>query len=296
MEVKKWVLVGFLLLLAACNSETDSQPTPADTVLNNSSLPKIIVTVEIPSTVTPTLDGGATANVATASPTSSVRSTATATATPYVGVFIGQPTSVDPEGTIVVPPTLPPIVIIQPGSNPITNTSGVIPSVNVTTSPGGVVSGGNCAIPVAEPFANAYTTNPVLQNFGCPREAGFSTSLVFQPFEQGRMFWRDTRQILILSNNGTFWRVPDNWNETIPADDPALVPPSGLLQPVRGFGFAWRSSPTYQNSLGWALTTEFPISSYWQDFDGGSLFIGDNGLIFALPASDTGQYVGGLSQ
>lgn len=292
MAIKRYWL-GVLLLLAACNGSHNDATPPADSVLGNSSLPKVIVTVEIPLTITPTLEGGEAALAATSSPTVSLRSgTLTPTPTPYVGVFIGEPTSVDTEGNVVIPPTIPPLVVIQPGGNPTTG-QGVIPPA-ISTSPGAPV--GSCAIPVAEPFINAYTSNPILQNFGCPRETGFSTALVFQPFEQGRMFWRDTKQIIVLGNSGTFWRVADSWNDTIPADDPSLVPPSGLLQPVRGFGFVWRSNPTFRNSLGWALTTEFPLSSYWQEFDGGSLFIGDNGLVFAIPNAETGQYVGGLSQ
>lgn len=279
-----WGLI-LIVFLAACESD-DPAPRPTDTLLGDGSLPKIIVTVELPSTITPTLtDDQAAVEV---SPTEPVRAgTATATPTPYVGVFIGQPTSVDTEGNVIVPPTIPPLVLIQPGSNP----GGVFtPSFPQTTS------GASCSVPVSEVFQNAYSTNPSLQNLGCPREAGYTLSLVFQPFEQGRMFWRDTGQIIVLSNSGVFWRVPDNWNEGIPPDDPALIPPTGLIQPVRGFGLIWRTSETFKNSLGWAVSSEFPISSYWQEFTGGSLFLGDGGLIFAITHSDTGQYIGGLSQ
>lgn len=284
-------LLGLILLvfLAACESD-EPAPRPADTLLGDGNLPKVIVTVELPSTITPTLTDEQAAVVV--SPTEPVRAgTPTATPTPYVGVFIGQPTSVDPEGNVVVPPTIPPLVLIQPGGNP----GGVIAPA-ATSGFSQVSSGTVCSIPVAEVFQNAYNTNPALQSLGCPREAGYSLSLVFQPFEQGRMFWRDNGQLVVLSNSGVFWRVPDNWNESIPADDPSLIPPPGLIQPVRGFGFIWRTNETFKNSLGWAVASEFPISSYWQEFTGGSVFLGDGGLIFAITPSDTGQYIGGISQ
>lgn len=280
-------LLGLMLLfLAACGSDEDN-PTPSDTLLGDGSLPKVVVTVELPAT--PTLTDQQATVVTTISPTIPPRAgTPTATLTPYVGVFIGQPTSVDPEGNVVVPPTIPPLVVIQPGGNP---SGGGIIAPAATPNPGGAA----CSIPVADTFQSAYNTNPTLQSLGCPREAGYSLSLVFQPFEQGRMFWRDTQQIFVLSNSGSFWRVPDNWNESIPADDPTLIPPPNLMQPVRGFGYVWRTNETIRNSLGWAVVSEFLISSYWQEFEGGSVFLGDSGLIFAIPNSDTGQYIGGLS-
>jgi hypothetical protein len=110
------------------------------------------------------------------------------------------------------------------------------------------------------------------------------------------MFWRDTRQIIIMSDDRNFWRVPDSWNETLPANDPSLSPPEGASQPVRGFGLAWRNNETFQNALGWARGPEIPIASFWQEFDGGSLFLGDSNLIYAIPGGDSGQYVGGVAQ
>jgi hypothetical protein len=108
------------------------------------------------------------------------------------------------------------------------------------------------------------------------------------------MFWRSTKEIYVLSTAGlhngattdTFWRVVDSWTEALPASDPAQVPPAGLLQPVRGFGYVWRNNPTMHNTLGWALATEQPYDAVWQDFEHGWMMTNNNGTVFALAPLD----------
>ncbi|NJL93073.1 MAG: hypothetical protein HC915_04775 [Anaerolineae bacterium] len=208
------------------------------------------------------------------------------------GVFIGQPTSVSEEGLPVLPPTLPPLSGV-PGSS----VTGVIPgggsggaAVPIATPSAG------CAVSVAVAFGEALSSDPTIQAvLGCPRDAGTSLTLVGQRFQQGQMLWRDTRQIVALAQNRQYWRVADTWNEGLPAEDPALTPPEGLLQPVRGFGFVWRADPTFQAVLGWATAPELPFSSTWQEFEGGSLLLGLDGLVYAVPVASSGQYLGGVA-
>jgi hypothetical protein len=81
-----------------------------------------------------------------------------------------------------------------------------------------------------------------------------------QTFERGRMIWVETQDriyVLFEDGNAPQWaQYPDNFNEGDPERDEALIPPSGLLQPVRGFGLIWRSNPRVQERLGWASSTE----------------------------------------
>jgi hypothetical protein len=279
-------------LLVACNTPQQSPTAVSDARLVDGNLPKVIITIDMTQVAATTQPTATPDNVITPTPTidfSVQFPTAIASPTRYVGVFLGEPTSVGPEGEISIPPTIPPVAGQFDGS-----AGAAVGSIPV--APQGQPIDGNCPIAIAQAFANAYAANPTLQNFGCPRDAGTSTALVTQRFERGRMFWRDTRQIIIVSDDRNFWRVPDTWQEGQPADDPSLSPPEGASQPVRGFGLAWRSNDTFRNTLGWARGPEVPIASFWQDFDGGSLFLGDNSQIYAIPAGDTGQYVGGIAQ
>jgi hypothetical protein len=203
-----------------------------------------------------------------------------------VGVFLGEPTSVGPEGEFIIPPTLVPLVG-QPADGSGINAQGNVPQITILSTTAG------CTIPPAAAFATAYTSNPNLQAFGCPLDTGGEISLVTQRFERGRMFWRDTRQMIVLGDSGTFWRITDNWQEGMPADDPSLIPPSGMSQPVRGFGLAWRENEAFRTTLGWAVGPEFPITGYWQEFQGGTLLLGDGNQIYAIPAGGTGQYFRG---
>lgn len=97
-----------------------------------------------------------------------------------------------------------------------------------------------------------------------------------QDFEGGRMIrlpanpldGQGVSTILVLFNNG-FWELyPDVWDATQPANDPALMPPIGLLQPVENFGKIWREQPDVRAALGWAYTPAVPYSAriqYAQD-------------------------------
>jgi hypothetical protein len=161
----------------------------------------------------------------------------------------------------------------------------------------------------APPFANAAKNPAVQQRLGCATGAPYTVKLVAQPFQTGFMFWRETREIYIVSTAGlqkgaptdSFWRVSDNWNESIPASDPALVAPAGLFQPVRGFGYVWRSNAAIRNSLGWALAGEQPYDSTWQNFERGWMMTTNNGGVLALapldgPPVTTGVHFGLLPQ
>ena len=285
-------LILFGVLLAACTT-TQSAPTPVDDAqLVDGNLPKVIVTIDMTQVVATARPSATPEANTTPTPTTDLAAefpTAIPSPTRYVGVFLGEPTSIGPEGEISIPPTIPPVA----GQ---LDSSGGAAAGAIPVAPQVQPLDGACPIAVAEAFTAAYSTNTSLQNFGCPRDPGVSTALVTQRFERGRMFWRDTRQIIVLSDDRNFWRVPDTWNEGLPADDPSLTPPEGAVQPVRGFGLAWRSNANFQNALGWARGPEFPIASFWQEFDGGSLFLGDGNLIYAIPSGDSGQYVGGIAQ
>ncbi len=272
------VLLGLVLLLAACSDEAPPRDDDPPILTGFDALPKQIITIALTPTPTPVIAGAE--QVAVAQPTATPGPPRpTATLTPYVGVFLGQPTSESGAPA----PTLAPLAINPGIGSSVIASGGIAPSEH----------SGNCSYSVAGQFASAYTG--VQARLGCPLNPGASVSpMVTQPFERGVMFWRgDTRQIYALASNGQFWQVPDTWNESMPADDPAFSPPGGLLQPVRGFGYLWRNNGTIREALGWALAQETQYDSFWQDFERGAMFLDRSGQIYALFTAE-GQHSGPL--
>lgn len=109
----------------------------------------------------------------------------------------------------------------------------------------------------------------------CPAGARVVTVAVEQSFEHGRMIWLKeisanayfTNAIFILyddQRNPTLNRFDDQWTPGEPENDPAIVPPAGLYQPVRGFGKLWRENEGVRNRLGWALAPEQSFDATWQ--------------------------------
>jgi hypothetical protein len=71
-------------------------------------------------------------------------------------------------------------------------------------------------------------------------------------------------QIFALYPDGSWERFDDTWTEDLPAQDPSIVPPEGLYQPIRGFGKLWRQNPTVRARLGWATAPEQGYEGAWQ--------------------------------
>jgi hypothetical protein len=107
----------------------------------------------------------------------------------------------------------------------------------------------------------------------CPWEAQ-STPMVAQRFEHGLMLWaksfgaREPTIIVLYYNTGYRpWETyQDNWVADLPENDPSLIPPSGLYQPIRGFGLLWREGHDgllnpMRERLGWALAPEVSLGT-----------------------------------
>jgi hypothetical protein len=90
-----------------------------------------------------------------------------------------------------------------------------------------------------------------------------------QHFEHGTMVWMEERDsIFVLYDDeqpSPKWeRFDDEWDESQPERDPALTPPDGLFQPVRGFGLVWREHPHVRDRLGWAVDQEMGFNTIMQ--------------------------------
>jgi hypothetical protein len=206
-----------------------------------------------------------------------------------------------PPGTVAYQPTANrnPLVVtvvgtraptLRPGQAAPTAVSVVSTPVSAAAVP--------CTVQPAPQFARASAIPAVQGRLGCPSAPPSDLSLVTQAFQNGVMFWRDTKEIFVLSSANTFWKFPDSWNESLPANDPSLAPPPGTQQPVRGFGYVWRSNQVVRDTLGWAISGEQPYQATWQTFERGWMMTGANGAVYALSPSDntTGVHFGALSQ
>ena len=315
-----WALFLIGVVCSACNAA----PTPAvdgPILTNGQVLPKALATIYLsPTPGVPVVSPTATIMLPTDTP---APPTVSPTGTPMVGIFLGGQTRAPVEGTFTWRPTrdariivLTPIPGVHPTAAPVAfNNGGVFqagtpgfiqPQSAFTLPPIGTAH--PCSIPVASNFANAYSrTVAVSGRLGCPTAAGYGLRLVSETFQTGIMFWRETKDIYALSTvnlsrgapQDSFWHVPDSWTDSIPASDPNLKPPAGTTQPVRGFGYAWRSNVAIHNGLGWALGSEQQYDGFWQDFEHGFMLNGNNNIVYALLPLDspvtTGVYFGALS-
>jgi photosystem II stability/assembly factor-like uncharacterized protein len=133
-----------------------------------------------------------------------------------------------------------------------------------------------------------------LPDLGCPLSPEQPVAMAHQPFQRGRMVWigsgsglGDWEKVVVVLNGagtsggGTWQRFSDAWQEGQPEADPALVPPEGLVQPVRGFGVAWREQlGGPQASIGWATAPEEGVPGTIQPYQGGTVLrLGDEQLL-----------------
>lgn len=126
---------------------------------------------------------------------------------------------------------------------------------------------------VTVPWPCAYDYFFEIQSDVCPSVAATNTSAAEQPFQDGRMIWLEQaqtggavmqKQILVFYDDGKYEQYEDTWTDAEPESDPAIVPPAGLHQPVRGFGKLWRENPSVRDRLGWATAPEQGFDTQWQ--------------------------------
>jgi hypothetical protein len=162
-----------------------------------------------------------------------------------------------------------------------------------------------------EPFALIWQRNGTAQQLlGCPAGGPQDVALVYQPYEHGHMFWRESDlSVFVLSDNAirqgqptdTWWRLEDTFREGEPESDPSLQAPSGLLQPIRGFGKIWRQNGFVREALGWATAPETYYVSRWQFFERGWMMTGLNEAVFFVmipsdePSQSSGMHMGALA-
>ncbi len=137
--------------------------------------------------------------------------------------------------------------------------------------------------------AFAPVAAPAQAFLGCPAGGAEGGHAATQPFQQGRMFWReDQRVIYVLTADGRWFETADMWDESQPPYDASLTPPEGLIQPVRGFGKVWREQLGGPSAaIGWATGPEMGYEASWQYMASGLLLTDDEGRVYALRGDGT---------
>ena len=144
-----------------------------------------------------------------------------------------------------------------------------------------------CSTTPVRGFGQLWTENDALRSkIGCPEtyeggEHGIQTA--YEQFQNGMMIWIDVQDVynpihsvLVLYKDGTFARYEDTWADGQPIDDPNIIAPDGLYQPVRGFGKVWRDVPGVRDRLGWATEPEQGSTGAYQRFNYGTMILIDS--------------------
>jgi hypothetical protein len=152
--------------------------------------------------------------------------------------------------------------------------------------------------PTAVPCQESFFFEPSPSS--CPDGPSRVSAAAEQPFERGFMIWLDDFDAVFVFNwDGSWRRFEDTFEEGQLEFDPDVVPPTGMYQPVRGFGKLWREHPEVQERLGWALSRELGFDSTYQkqmteSLDPPVIFIlAFNGQVLALTSrgDDYGDWV-----
>lgn len=109
---------------------------------------------------------------------------------------------------------------------------------------------------------------------GCPRqiEATRFGQFAEQQFQNGFMFWAEKPRDLILvivRGDNPVWHDFRTWPYEADGAWCATTPPSGLIQPIRGFGGVWCDNPEIRKTIGWAMGPERSIQGAVQEFEAG---------------------------
>jgi hypothetical protein len=191
-----------------------------------------------------------------------------------------------PPGLTPTPRATPRATAISPTGSP----TGAAPrpaATRVPSPPPEAPPAAACRPALNDRDARVASAFPAL---GCPRADLQPVVLARESFEHGQMIWRKDLSVIYALRSGPgpggrWAEYPDMWREGLPESDPALQPPAGLRQPVRGFGKVWREqlggpagdpAGDPAGAIGWATDAERGLDAFVQEWD--------NGLVLRLGA------------
>jgi len=157
-----------------------------------------------------------------------------------------------------------------------------------------------CPADPVDEFSKIWTEYK--NQLGCPSsQPPIRGQFAEQPFENGYMIWAaigDRFFVTIGEDRGT-WRfftseyvasVNPNAGGVVSCT-PDTPPPTGLFQPVSGFGAIWCGQDEIRKEIGWATAKEFAvIDNLLQQFERGFLLRDSRNVVYVLFLDD-GTYI-----
>lgn len=150
-------------------------------------------------------------------------------------------------------------------------------------SPGGTQQVGTvraygCSVPIASEFRWLWTRAGGTA-VGCPAGLPYQRRVAIERFERAFMIWHAGPYgdaggtIYVIYYDGRWYAFRDQWREGMP-ESAGYTPPSGLVEPRRGFGHLWARMGGPKAPTGWALEPERGYDAgLIQDFQGGGVII-----------------------
>lgn len=280
------LILSVVLLLAGCGGGDDDSPLP--TVF---SLP--LDATSAPTATAESVAAASTSDRETLPPTWTITATPTTTETLTVTPSLTITDTPTPSPTVTPSETVEPDsmnLLAQLAMNATVLPLELRPTL-VPTVPTGVVvipanpiaatptlSGASaCRYLPPGGFGQLMLSDPILAGqIGCPLgdpPIVASLSSAYQLFERGAMIWINdiVPHIYVLNNEGTFLRLDDTYVAGVDPESGGQTPPTGLIEPVRGFGKIWRENPQVQQALGWATAQETGGTTTSQEFTQGRM-------------------------
>lgn len=284
------ILALLAVIFAGCGP---AAPTPGP----DSGLPTVAQLPTLTQTFTPPPETPVLTGTATSTP--SLTPTAALSVTPSATIT-ETPTST-PSDTPTVTPTPPPttdneglvaLALLAAQATVITPVP-LVPTAGLPTSP--PLQTTTCAYPPPGGFAALVASDPTItQQIGCPLgapPAAVTYTSASQLYERGEMFWLagPPAEIIVLYSSGRYQRFDDTFVTGVDPESGGETPPTGLIEPVRGFGKVWRTYSDVRNGLGWAVTGENAGQASVQLFERGRMvYLSQRGLVFILAADPGG--------
>ncbi len=291
-----------MLMLTACAETVDNQGLPTRVELPTDDLSQANLPIDL-AQITPTASQTrAVSSVsdlpASWTPTETPTKTSTASVTPSATIT----DTPSPTPSITSTPTITPTETIENApllslvelASRITDLppTYAIPPDFMQPIPTPITFGNpptNCTIFASGGFATALSVDANLSAaLGCASGAVITIQSATQNYERGSMIWVNESGglIYVFYSNGTFQRFPDTFIAGQDPDSGGETPPSGLIEPVRGFGKVWRTMMGVRDGVGWGITPEIGDNATIQDFANGRLiYLPTRGNILALTYS-----------
>lgn len=194
---------------------------------------------------------------------------------------------------VTVPPTLPRTAAPSPTFFVTPPGFAGTPLPGLPTLTGLPLSPVNCPLSPPVTLAQYIGADPALAGqLGCAVGIAQFVNGGAQVFQGGEMYFVATnpKYIYSFTVDGRFRRFVDTWVEGVDPNSGGETPPTGLIEPIRGFGKVWRLNPDVRAALGWAVTGELGGIITLQAFERGrAIYLPDRGETLVMVDNPDGQ-------